>query len=203
MAATRSAAATAANGMRIRSRGCHTPTEPAACPRLTKVPRMRRTALALVLAAALAGCGSSEPTIPVGSLNKLVLRQQDLGATVPAVRRTESRGTSTTRRRATTRRGTAARGAGSPASTARAPPRRRGRSSSSPAPTCSRAPAAPKKDLTAYRGLFASPALSQRRVVTVPKIGDDAARADVRAAGGRSRCASTASRGATATRPPR
>ena len=30
-----------------------------------------------------------------------------------------------------------------------------------------------KKDLGAYRELFTSPALSQRRVVTVPKIGDD------------------------------
>ena len=40
---------------------------------------MRRTALALVLAATLAGCGGSEPTIPSESLNELVLRQQDLG----------------------------------------------------------------------------------------------------------------------------
>jgi len=40
---------------------------------------MRRTALALLLAGTLAGCGGSARTIPVESLSHLVLQPPDLG----------------------------------------------------------------------------------------------------------------------------
>jgi hypothetical protein len=133
---------------------------------------MRLTALAFVLAVVLAACGSSSPTIPVGSLNKLVLRQQDLGAPFQQF--------------AGGKQGHLDNQA------PRDDPTRYGREggwiarfnrsgtakTQGPLVVESRADlfknaGGAKKDLLAYRGLFASPSLSQRRVVTVPKIGDE------------------------------
>jgi hypothetical protein len=134
---------------------------------------VRRAALALVLAAALAGCGGSTPTIPRGSLSHVVLQPQDLGKPFnefyvgkqghldnqaprndPArygreggwIARFNRPGTAKTR---------------------------------GPLVVESRADlfkdaGGAKKDLVAYRELFASPSLAERRVITVPKLGDDA-----------------------------
>jgi hypothetical protein len=158
--------------MRIRSEDA-TPggnLRPAA--RLTKVPRMRRTALALVLVATLAGCGGSAPTIPAESLKKLVLRQQDLG---PPYQQFAGGKQGHLDNQAP-----------------RDDPTRYGREGgwiarfNRPGTTKTHGPLVvesradlfkdadgSKKDLRAYRDLFVSAALSQRRVVTVPKIGDD------------------------------
>ena len=133
---------------------------------------MRRTAIALVLASTLAGCGGSGPKIPVESLKNLVLRQQDLGAPF--------------------REFNAGKQGHLDNQAPRNDPTRYGREGgwiarfTRPGTTKTRGPlvvesradlfkdaGGAKKDLLAYRRLFASSALSQRRVVTVPKIGDD------------------------------
>ena len=134
---------------------------------------MRRTALAILLAVALAGCGSSGSTIPTESLHKLVLRPQDLGGPFQQF--------------AGGKQGHLDNQA------PRDDPTRYGREggwiarfnrsgntkTQGPLVVESRADlfkssAGAKTDLRAYRELFASPALSQRSVVPVPKIGDDA-----------------------------
>jgi hypothetical protein len=132
---------------------------------------MRRTA-ALVLVATLAGCGGSAPTIPAESLKKLVLRQQDLGTPYQQF--------------AGGKQGHLDNQA------PRDDPTRYGREGgwiarfNRPGTTKTQGPlvvesradlfkdaGGAKKDLLAYRELFTHPVLSQRRVVTVPKIGDD------------------------------
>jgi hypothetical protein len=146
---------------------------PRPSPLLIKVPRMRRTALAICLAVALTGCGSSGSTIPIESLNKVVLEPQDLGRQFQQF------------------------AGGRQGHLDNQPPRddptRYGREGGwiarfnragsaktrGPLVVESRADlfkssGDAKLDLRAYRELFASPALSQRRPVTVPKIGDEA-----------------------------
>jgi hypothetical protein len=134
---------------------------------------MRRTAPVLVLAAALAGCGGSAPTIPVGSLKSLVLQPPDLAKTFQEFNSGKQTHLDN--------------------QAPRNDPARYGREGgwiarfSRPGSTKTLGPlvvesradlfenaGGAKKDLLAYRGLFASPALSERRVLTIPKIGDDA-----------------------------
>jgi len=134
---------------------------------------MRRTALAIFLAAALAGCGSSGATIPIESLHKLVLRSQDVGRPFQLF------------------------AGGKQGHLDNQPPRndpeRYGREGGwiarfqRPGSTKTRGPlvvesradlfkdaGGAKTDLRAYRELFASPDLSQRRAIKVPQIGDEA-----------------------------
>ena len=124
------------------------------------VPRMRRTAPAIFLAVALAGCGSSGSTIPIGSLNQLVLKPQDLGRPFHQF--------------AGGKQGHLDNQA------PRDDPARYGREGgwiarfNRSGNTKTRGPLVVKTDRRAYRELFAAPALSQRRVVTVPRIGDEA-----------------------------
>jgi len=133
---------------------------------------MRRTALALVLAVTLAGCGGSGPTIPVESLNKLVLRQQDLGAPFREFAdgkqgHLDNQSPRNDASRYGREGGWIARFSRSGTSKTQGPLVVESR-----ADLFKNAGGA-KKDLLAYRELFTSPALSQRRVVTVPRIGDD------------------------------
>ena len=134
---------------------------------------MRRTALAICLAVALAGCGSSGSTIPIENLNKLVLEPQDLGRPFHQF--------------AGGKQGHLDNQA------PRDDPTRYGREGgwiarfNRPGSTKTRGPLVVESradlfkssgdaetDLRAFRELFASPALPQRRVVSVPKIGDEA-----------------------------
>jgi hypothetical protein len=136
------------------------------------VPRMRRAALALLLGATLAGCGGSGPTIPRASLKKLVLQSQDL----PRLFQEFNSGKQTHLDN----------------QAPRDDPTRFGREGgwiarfTRPGTTKTRGPlvvesradlfkdaGGAKKDLHAYQELFTSPSLSQRRVLTIPKIGDD------------------------------
>jgi hypothetical protein len=134
---------------------------------------MRRTALAICLAVALTGCGSSGSTIPIESLNKLVLKPQDLGRQFQQF--------------AGGKQGHLDNQA------PREDPTRYGReggwiarfnrsgNTKTPGPLVVESRAdlfkssdGAKADLRAYRELFASPDLSQRSAVNVPKIGDEA-----------------------------
>jgi hypothetical protein len=145
-------------------------------PRATKVPPMRLpvAAIGVVLALGLAACGSSQPTIGKQSLSKLVLREQDLGA--PFSEFYSGRQASLDNQ-----------------GTNRSDPERYGReggwiarfrrsgtaATKGPLLVESRADlfrnaGGAKKDLLAYRALFASAAGAQRRVIKLPKLGDDA-----------------------------
>jgi hypothetical protein len=134
---------------------------------------MRRTALAICLAVALTGCGSSGSTIPIESLNKLVLEPQDLGRQFQQFARGKQGHLDN--------------------QAPREDPTRYGReggwiarfnrsgNTKTPGPLVVESRAdlfedadGAKADLRAYRELFASPDLSQRSAVNVPKIGDEA-----------------------------
>ena len=133
---------------------------------------MRRTALALALAATLAGCGSSAATIPAGSMKNLVLQGQDLGRPFREFNSgKQGHLDNQAPRDDPTRYG---RVGGWIARFNRSGSTR----TQGPLVVESRADlfknaGGAKKDLLAYRELFTSPALSQRRVVTIPRIGDD------------------------------
>ena len=137
------------------------------------VPRMRRTAPAIFLAVALAGCGSSGSTIPIGSLNQLVLKPQDLGRPFHQFAggkqgHLDNQAPRDDPTRYGREGGWIARFNRSGNTKTRGPLVVESRAD------LFKSSDGAKTDLRAYRELFASPALSQRRVVTVPKIGDQA-----------------------------